>query len=249
MTSPLPKWKYVSIELADSALGVYVVTMNKPPENRLNIESAQNIISALRYIEKVLLGPDKPGAVVITSSSDKFFCTGVDLEEASRDPASSADGFFPLLATLLDYPYPTIAAITGHTFGGACPFSLSCDYRLMNRKRGFFCMPPVNLGLHFDGIGYLPRLKLAPQVARKMLLEAHRWTADTAVVDGVIDEAVEPDQLLSRAVEKAREIAPRAKMGVYGLLRNELVGEASRQLQQMSYRHHRIASQPVRAKI
>jgi enoyl-CoA hydratase/carnithine racemase len=249
MASPLPKWKYVSIEAGEGAPGVYVVTMNKPPENRLDVESAQNIISALRYIEKVLLGPGKPGAVIITSSSDKFFCTGVDLEEAARDPLSSADGFFPLLATLLDYPYPTIAAITGHTFGGACPFSLSCDYRLMNRKRGFFCMPPVNLGLHFDGIGFLPRLKLSPQVARKMLLEAHRWTADTAVADGIIDEAVTPDQLLPRALEKAKEIAPRAKMGVYGLLRNELFGEASRQFQQLAYRHHRASSQPIRVKI
>jgi hypothetical protein len=39
-------------------------------------------------------------------------------------------------------------------------------------------MPPVNLGLHFDGIGSLPRLKLRPQIARKMLLEAHKWTSE-----------------------------------------------------------------------
>jgi enoyl-CoA hydratase/carnithine racemase len=119
----------------------------------------------------------------------------------------------------------------------------------MNKKRGFYCMPPVNLGLHFDGIGYLPRLKLHPKIARKMLLEAHRWTAEEAVKEGVIDEAVEPENMMSRAIELARELAPRAKMGVYALLRNELYGEASRQLQQLTYRHHRPASLPPRVKI
>jgi enoyl-CoA hydratase/carnithine racemase len=244
-----PQLKHVEITTVDLAQGVHVITMRRPPQNQLNVEAAQELIKALRFIEKSLLSPGKPGAVIITSFSDKFWCTGVDLEETARDPTSPEDGFFPLMATLLDYQYPTIALITGHTFGGACPFSLSCDYRIMNKKRGFYCMPPVNLGLHFDGIGYLPRLKLRPQIARKMLLEAYKWTAEEAVKDGVIDEAVEPENMMSRAIELARNLAPRAKMGVYGLLRNELYGEASRQLQQLAYRHHRPASLPPRVKI
>src|SRR6266542_1737450 len=46
-----------------------------------------------------------------------------------------------LLATITDFPYPTIALITGHTFGGGCPLALAHNYRIMNSKRGFFCMP------------------------------------------------------------------------------------------------------------
>lgn len=118
-----------------------------------------------------------------------------------------------MLATILDFPYPTIALITGHTFGGACPFALAHDYRVMNSKRGFLCMPPVDLGLHFDGIGALPRLKLAPKVARKMLLEAHRWTAEEAIRDGVIDAMAEPDQMFAVAMGLARKWAPKSKMG------------------------------------
>ncbi|RVX74746.1 hypothetical protein B0A52_01023 [Exophiala mesophila] len=223
--------------------------MNKPPENRIDVKFANEIISALRYIEKDLLGPNTSGAVILTSSSQKFWCTGVDLEEAAKDPNSSAEGFFPLLATILDYTFPVIALITGHTFGGACPISLACDYRIMNRDRGFYCMPPVDLGLHFDGMGSLPRLKLQPRIARKMLLQAHRWTADEAVADGVIDEAVEPSQMLARAIQVAKDHAPRAKAGVYGLLRNELFGEATRQIQLLAHRHHRPSSLPPRAKI
>lgn len=76
----------------------------------------------------------------------------------------------------------------------------------MDFKRGFFSMLPVNLGLRFPGIGFLPRLKLRLQIARKMLLEAHRWTGNEALEDGIVDEAVEPKEMLQVALKKGREV-------------------------------------------
>jgi len=119
----------------------------------------------------------------------------------------------------------------------------------MNSKRGFISMPPVNLGLHFDGIGALPRLKLRPQIARKMLLEAHRWTGNEALADGIVDAVAEPEQMLDKAIELAGQWAPKAKMGVYSLLRNELWGEATEKFQRISYVHGRMTSKPAKAKI
>jgi enoyl-CoA hydratase/carnithine racemase len=119
----------------------------------------------------------------------------------------------------------------------------------MNSKRGFFSMPPVNLGLHFPGIGYLPRLKLQPQVARKMLLEAHRWTGKEALADGIVDEVAEPSEMFEVALKKAKEIQGRAKMGVYSVLRNELWGEAAEQLKKISYVHGKRVTAPANAKI
>lgn len=110
-------------------------------------------------------------------------------------------------------------------------------------------MPPVNLGLHFDGIGSLPRLKLAPQVARKMLLEAHRWTGQEALKDGIVDEIAAPEVMFEKALELARKVRGRAKMGVYAVLRNELWGEAASKLRAISYVHGRVTSAPAKAKI
>lgn len=249
MSKPQPKFENLSVTSPKQYPGVHIITMHKPPENRLNAAFAQTLISALRHIERNLLQPDEPGAVVITSFSDKFWCTGLELDESDGNPYANSDGFFPLLATLVDYPYPTVACVTGHTFGGACPFALSCDYRVMNSKRGFFSMPPVNLGLHFDGIGALPRLKLGPRIARKMLLEAHKWTGKQAHADGIIDVLAEPDQMLDAACKLAAEQAPRAKMGVYGLLRTELWGEALEKFRRISYTHRRREGTPPKAKI
>ncbi|QDS78093.1 hypothetical protein FKW77_003915 [Venturia effusa] len=236
----------LTIDCEDS--NVYIITMRKLPENRLNVAFAQEIIRALRDIE-TRLGTDAEGAVIIRGSDAKFFCTGLELDESDTNPFANSDGFYPLLSTLMDYPYPTIALITGHVFGGGCPFALSHDYRIMNSKRGFLSMPPVNLGLHFDGIGALPRLKLKPQVARKMLLEAHRWTGEQALEDGIVDEIAEPEVMLDKAVALAKRVRGRAKMGVFSLLRNELWGEAGERFRRISYVHGRRTGEPAKAKI
>jgi enoyl-CoA hydratase/carnithine racemase len=144
---------------------------------------------------------------------------------------------------------PTIALLTGHTFGGACPFALSHDYRIMNSKRGYISMPPVNLGLHFPGIGSLLRLKLRAPVARKMLLEAHRWTGETALADGIVDAVAEPEGMLEEALTLARRMAPKAKMGVFSVLRNELYGEAGRAFREISYVHGVRTGTAAKAKI
>lgn len=213
---------------------VFVITMKKAPENRLNVAYAQKLIGAYNQVRK-LLGTESEGAVITKGNDAKFWCTGLELEESDTNPYANNEGFFPLLATIVDFPFPTIALITGHTFGGACPFALSHDYRVMNSKRGFISMPPVDLGLHFPGIGSLLRLKLHPQVARKMLLEAHRFTGKEALQDGLVDAIAEPEQMFDVAMELARKWAPKAKMDVYGVLRNELYGDAGRYFRDISY--------------
>ncbi|KAI1940485.1 hypothetical protein LOZ66_002079 [Ophidiomyces ophidiicola] len=185
--------------------------------------------------------------------SDLFFVLmvfqGLELEEQDVNPFANTDGFYPMLHTILDFPYPTIALLTGHTYGGACPFALSHDYRVMNSQRGFISMPPVNLGIHIPGIGSLPRLKLAPRVARKMLLEAHRWTGKEALEDGIVDAIAEPDKMFDVAMELGQKWAPKARMGIYGILRAELWGEALEKFQRISYVHGRMITASAKVKI
>lgn len=82
-----------------------------------------------------------------------------------------------------------------------------------------------------------------------MLMEAHRWTGKEALRDGIVDVAVEPDEMFESAMEVARQVAPKAKMGVYSLLRNELYGEAGRAFREISYVHGRETGTRAKAKI
>ncbi|KAF3404304.1 hypothetical protein DPV78_003250 [Talaromyces pinophilus] len=81
----------------------------------------------------------------------------------------------------------------------------------MNSSREYFCMPPVNLGLHVDGMGSLLRSKVSPQVACKILLEAHRYTGPEALKDGIVDGLAAPGELYGIAIEWANGC--KAKLG------------------------------------
>jgi Delta3-Delta2-enoyl-CoA isomerase len=133
--------------------------------------------------------------------------------------------------------------------GGACLLTLAHDYRVMNSQRGFWQMPPVNAGLHHDGMGSLIRLKLAPKVARKILLEAHRYTGKEALENGIVDVIAPPDKMLDEAIKIAEKWKVKAKMGVYGLLRNELWGQAHSAYQAVSYVHSRQTSREPKVKL
>jgi enoyl-CoA hydratase/carnithine racemase len=129
-------FKHLSIDRQGS---IFIITLLKAPENRLSIAFCQEIIRAFHHIHRTL-GENSEGAVITRGSDEKFWCTGVELDEADVYPFANSDGFFPMLHTIMDFPFPTIALITGHTFGGGCPFALSHDYRVMNSKRGFISM-------------------------------------------------------------------------------------------------------------
>jgi enoyl-CoA hydratase/carnithine racemase len=112
-----------------------------------------------------------------------------------------------------------------------------------------FLQPPVNLGMHFEGMGSLLRLKLSPVAARKMLLEAHKWTGEEALRDGIVDEIAPPDKMFEVALSLARTWAPKAKAGVYGVLRSELYGEADLKFQSISYVHSRRTNRKALVKL
>lgn len=103
--------------------------------------------------------------------------------------------------------------------------------------------------MHFEGMGSLLRLKLAPKIARKMLLEAHRWTGEEALADGIVDEIAPPKEMLDAALALANKWATKAKAGVYGVLRGELYGEASRAFALISHVHSRETNRRALVKL
>lgn len=131
-----------------------------------------------------------------------------------------------LLYTILDFPFPTIAYITGHLARRACLLSLAHDYRIINSERGYFQVQPANISLHFDGIGALPKAKLVPKVAQKLLLEAHKNISKEALEDGTVDDMAPPVEMFNMAVPYAEKWWGKAKADVYVVFRGEMFGEA-----------------------
>lgn len=110
-------------------------------------------------------------------------------------------------------------------------------------------MPPVNLGLHFDGMGSLLRSKVSPQVARKILLEAHRYTGSEALKDDIVDGLAAPDELYGITIEWASRWKAKARADVYEALRGELVKTAIESFCALSYVHSRPTSRTPKVKL
>jgi hypothetical protein len=53
---------------------IFVVTMRKGPENRLNSAYCQKLIGAFNLV-RTSLGPDSEGAVITKGNDAKFWCT------------------------------------------------------------------------------------------------------------------------------------------------------------------------------
>lgn len=44
------EFRFITVDRAGQDGSIYIITLNKPPENRLNVETCQEIIRALRAV-------------------------------------------------------------------------------------------------------------------------------------------------------------------------------------------------------
>jgi enoyl-CoA hydratase/carnithine racemase len=122
------------------------------------------------------------------------------------------------------YPMPTIALVNGHGFAGGFMLAMYHDYRIFNPSKGFLCINELEFGVPLSPpMSSIFRQKLAPQVYKKMVLEAHRWNGSEALENGIVDGLGGLPELVG-FVEK-RKLTGKGKSGVYGLLKGEMYRE------------------------
>ena len=198
----------VSVERMDG--GVALVTLEESAaRNAFDLESMQAISDAMSE----LLEDHEVRGVVLTGSSG-FFCAGADIQafRGAIDDGTIGDLvrglteiLHPLLLELRKSDTVYVAALNGSAAGGGLGLALSADYRVAvpdaKLAAAFF-----QLGLSPDGgtTWLLPRL-VGTQRAKRFFFENETWSGEEALAAGAVDEVVEPDQLVSRAIEVARD--------------------------------------------
>ncbi|KAH9856516.1 ClpP/crotonase [Lenzites betulinus] len=179
------------------------------------------------------------GALVIVGNrkQDKFFSNGLDFAGASRDPNFQTNFFpvvyNPMIARLLAFPIPTIAAINGHAFAGGMVLAMACDYRVMadgSKRNAWLCMNEVHFGatLPLSLVAVLKAKSPNPQTLRKIALEGHRFTPSEALSLGLVDRTVpgNTDAILAEAQSLAESIDSLPKTGVWGTNRRVMYRDA-----------------------
>ncbi len=148
-------------------------------------------------------------AVLLTGAGEKAFVAGADIGElASLSPlegeqlAARGQGIFHLIENC---GKPVIACINGFALGGGCELALACTLRIAS-STARLGQPEVKIGIipGYGGTQRLPRL-IGKGAALKMILTGEAISAAEALRLGLVDEVVEPDQLLPRAEQIAAD--------------------------------------------
>lgn len=209
---------------------IFTLTMDAG-ENRWNTTFVREMAKALDEVE----ASSGPAALITTSSSEKFFSNGLDLDwvQAPHEHPEAGDRnvfgaeFMQLMGRLITLPMPSIAAINGHAFGAGFMCALCHDQRIMRSDRGFICANEMQLGMRIP----LPELalfrhKLPMNTFFETVQLARRWTGTDALNAGIVQQVADRNTLMQQAQTRAKELAPlAANRENYGGQKEALYGE------------------------
>jgi enoyl-CoA hydratase/carnithine racemase len=181
---------------------VYVLDLGDG-ENRFHPDWLAAMTVALDEVEQA-------PAPLVTTARSKIYSNGLDLDwlgqhgDQLQTYVARVQG---LLARLLAFPTPTVAAIPGHAFAAGAMFALAHDFRVMRADRGYFCLPEVDINIPFTpGMAALIQGKLTPATAHEAMTTGRRYGGTDAQAAGLVEEAVPEAEVLSKALERARSL-------------------------------------------
>jgi Delta3-Delta2-enoyl-CoA isomerase len=173
-------------------------------QNQLNPDFMMEMQGVLDRVEQ-----DTSASVLILTSADgKFFSSGLDVDWMTKALAINGpralEEMFHVLGKLyrrfLAYPLITIAAINGHAFAAGAVLACACDFRIMNRDRGFFCLPEIDLGVPLlPSALALLRNAMPAYLFDDLLFSGRRLGGAEAAGHHLVREACPGSDLLARA--------------------------------------------------
>ena len=117
------------------------------------------------------------------------------------------------LQAIETYPYPVIAMLNGHAFGGGCEMAMACDIRIGSRNITMG-MPPAKLGIVYSPAGFKRFLRvLGFARTLEIFLTGRRYDSRTCFAMGLLNHRIDPDLLEPFTFEMAKEISENAPLG------------------------------------
>ncbi|HAD07849.1 MAG TPA: enoyl-CoA hydratase [Porticoccaceae bacterium] len=202
-----------------------LITFNRPEQR--NALSPQ----LLRQLCKVLADWAACGeirVVIFTGAGDKAFSAGYDIgaietvgpgHKEKKADGGSATPFEQALREVRNFPYPTIAMINGHCFGGALHLALCCDLRIAADHISMG-MPPARLGVVYGPDGLLEFIQvLGSARARELLFTGRPYRGQEIIEMGLVRYLVPGEALENTVFALANEIAANAPLALKGMKR------------------------------
>jgi enoyl-CoA hydratase len=193
---------------------VRVITLNRPRRLNAWTDSMRvEVCAAIREAES----DERIGAIVITGSGDRAFCSGQDFNEVHNHDAESAARWMATWETFFDTfrssSKPVVAALNGLAVGSAFQAALLCDIRIAHAgvRLG---QPEINQGVASITGPWIMREMLGLSRTVELVLTGRLMDCDECQRLGLVHEVVSPGEVLPRAIAIAEELAakPRSAM-------------------------------------
>ncbi len=213
---------------------IAVVEMKRPPHNYFDTILVKSMADAYEDIDR-----DTEVRVIVLAAEGRSFCAGAQLGNAPTRgdiggegpvPGGRRGGFrlYNEGVRLFQTETPVIAAVQGPAIGGGLGLALSADFRVASTEARFSANF-ARLGFH-HGFGItetLPPL-VGQQQAALLLYTGRRLKAEEAQAIGLCDMVVPHDELRTRALELAAEMAGSGPLAVRAIRRTLRAGLAER---------------------
>ena len=196
------------IALTDIDDGIATLTINRP--NRRNALSNE-LVGVLIEKFNSLSANDDAQVVVLTGEGEKAFCAGGDLMDQGGGEGvlkmhEDRGRFADLMLAMNDCASPIISRVNGHALGGGLGLVLNSDIAVASTEAQLGT-PEVKVGLFPMMILSVIQRNLGRKRAMEMILTGQKFEAEEAEEIGMINYAVEPDELDEKVAELAERIA------------------------------------------
>ncbi len=187
-----------------------VATILLTRSEKLNALTPQMIGEIGSAIEEIESSPNV--RAIVLAGEGRAFCVGADVniwgsltpEDVRRSWILNGHRVFQRIETSR---LPVVAAIQGMAFGGGLELALAADLRVIDPDAKV-ALPETSIGTvpGWGGTQRLSRLIGLPRT-KLMALTGRRIDAATALAWGLATDVSEPDAVLAKATDVAREIA------------------------------------------
>jgi enoyl-CoA hydratase len=201
-------YETIRYEIGD---GIATITLDSP-ENR-NALSNELLTELLDAFESAR-DDDSVRCVVLTSSHEKVFSAGANLDQFSSDVSLVHKHFaterFPRLFKLIgQLGKPTLCAANGHVLAGSLGIALACDL-VVAKDTATFGTPEINVGLFPFMIMALIYRNVPRKKANEMMLLGERLSAAEAREAGIVNKVVPADEFDQAVNDWAGKLASKS---------------------------------------
>jgi len=211
-------YEFIKVEKADR---VATVTLNRPDSlNAVN----PGLHHELSTIWLDLADDHEVNAIILTGAG-RAFCAGGDVKAMASGSLMGKDGAPAaevkpkrtsrittaearrIVERMLDVEQPIIGAINGDAIGLGATIALLCDITVASEKARF-ADTHVRVGIVAgDGGAVIWPLLIGPSRAKEFLMRGHMVNGADGAKMRLVNYAVAPEQVMTRARELAQELA------------------------------------------